>query len=119
MSKDRKPGPVESAWEGWIKSDECGDGPFLTGEHDSFLAACRLHDYEYLGHDTGEESGSRKEVDARFLRRALLIAKNRGSWWMKFKAYLYYGIIRAVGGIAWRRGSTIAGKLYRDGGEAR
>lgn len=120
MSQDRKPGPVEASWDGWKPDDECGDGDISTGPDDDLLPACRLHDFEYKSHDTGEERNSRLRVDRRFLRRGLLIARNQPTLWRKAKVatktIVYYGIIRAVGWWPWRRGTTIAGKLYKDGG---
>lgn len=101
MPDDLKPGPVESSWDGWKKEDECGWGPFQTGEDDPFLPFCHLHDFTYLEHDTKEDGRTRTEVDRQFLDRMLLMATNRDSDWLKIKAYIYWGIARGIGWIPW------------------
>lgn len=83
------------------KIDRCGIWPVIIA-HDEFKSMCEWHDQMYEYKEAGQQPMSRKEVDARFLKAMLIQAKARDSWTGKYRAYIYYGIARLLGGPFWK-----------------
>ena len=82
--------------------DVCGFGPFSSGPNDPFRPACIWHDRAYVQKVFFEDRGwNRKKIDRYFLKLMLDTAGN--SRVVKSKAYIYYAIVRAVGGILYNR----------------
>lgn len=81
---------------------ECGIGPLTTGLDDAFAVICDIHDQSFVLHEQGQETLTRKEVDARFLRAMLIRAGDSTS--LKARAYLYYSIARVFGNPFWSWG---------------
>lgn len=84
---------------------DCGCGIskiWFTGSKDPLLAACLWHDIAYTRNSFQQRSGwNRARVDNEFLRQMLAIAAAHLSATMKARAYVYYGIVRAVGWRWW------------------
>lgn len=82
------------------KFEGCGIKDILaTDSSDPFHKACVTHDKAYEKGSVMQKMSSRKQADDIFLAQCLEIA---GSCWpLKVKAYVYYGIIRAVGWLYW------------------
>lgn len=77
----------------------CGYWFLNTGKNDYFIPACEFHDKAYTKGSWHQKHMTRKEVDDKFLEHMLLLAGNDLT--KKAKAYLFYGIVRSVGGIFW------------------
>lgn len=86
--------------------DRCGIWPFSTdwfGE-DEFHQACKLHDNLFVQNELGITSLTRLDADRVFLRKMLSVAdmyEGAARWGLRTKAYVYYGLARAFGWIAW------------------
>lgn len=78
--------------------DECG--LWGIGACKRFKGPCSWHDRMYVLKEENGQPLSRKEVDKRFLR-AMLIAANKNPYYVA-KAYMYYGLTRALGGYLWK-----------------
>ena len=82
--------------------DGCGISWLLsTNETDPLTPACKRHDSLYVFSGPGRDPKKRALVDKEFLRDMLAIADHTGSWWLKPRAYLFYGVARLVGGFFW------------------
>lgn len=81
--------------------DRCGVFPLVLS-HDKFQSLCAWHDEQYILKEEGKQTLSRKEIDKRFLKAMLIQAEALDSWSYKLRAYAYYGIARAAGGIFWK-----------------
>jgi len=79
----------------------CGYGLFNTGSGDPFLGSCVVHDLHYEMHESGlgAPNVSRADIDDQFLDNMLRQAGS--SFALKIRAYLYYSVVRIVGGFAW------------------
>ena len=76
---------------------------WLTSAHDPFVPACAWHDQAYIKGSKEQEEMTRKETDKAFLGWMLDIARSAPKWsrWLGFRAYVFYGITRLVGGWYW------------------
>lgn len=72
--------------------------PFLLKDT-RFYPACEWHDRATMDGSAQQEMFSRWVVDRTFLHHLLQIAGP--SWWHRARAYLFYGIARALGGFFW------------------
>jgi hypothetical protein len=74
----------------------CGVWPVIL-KRTKFLPACEFHDRVYTKESFIQRKGwTRKEVDSWFLAQMKMIAKTP---YDKARAYLFYGIVRALGGF--------------------
>lgn len=76
----------------------CGAAGIETSKKDPFYAPCAVHDARFVESDTNLTM-TRKEADKEFLNNMLDVARITGKWYLVPKAYLYYGIARALGGL--------------------
>ena len=73
----------------------CGWWIFKTCDDDSFFECCKGHDDLYTNHgDT-----SQKEADLQFYNCCLTVAGD--SNYLKYRAWLFYGIVRSLGWMFW------------------
>lgn len=66
----------------------CGSWIFYNPFEQTFFEACKQHDIAYK-----EKTKTRYEYDRDFLQSMLEVAKDK-AWYHKFRAYLYYYIVR-------------------------
>ncbi len=76
----------------------CGIWPLLL-EKTRFYPACSWHDVAYTTDSWAQKNLTRKQVDDWFLKQNLLIAGDNK--YHRARAYLFYGIARAVGALWW------------------
>ena len=73
---------------------------WATDKSDPLFPACEAHDYLYS--DEGQNVKlTRKEADQILLYKGLFIAKDNIK--LRFRAYLYYAIARALGWLYWEK----------------
>lgn len=77
----------------------CGISWLWLDAYGDFKPACSIHDAEYGLNDGGVQPKTRKEVDDMFLQ--IMLNEAKGSTRKKAKAYIYYGLVRALGGLWW------------------
>ncbi len=78
----------------------CGYFLFRTGDGDPFRVACEIHDQRYANHEAAiGEIFTREQADSEFLHSMLETAGE--SWMLRAKAYGYYVIVKAFGGLIW------------------
>lgn len=81
------------------KYDGCGVSTiWATSEKDPFFEACKIHDSFYSKGSPAQSLMTRKEADKILLNNMLKVANTPI---LKAKAYLFYGIVRALGGFYW------------------
>lgn len=76
----------------------CGAAGIETSKKDPFLQPCAVHDARFVESNTNPNM-TRKEVDKEFLNNMLDVARVQNKWWLVPKAYIYYGLARAFGGL--------------------
>lgn len=82
----------------------CGLGVFHTGMGDRFQIACKIHDAAYIAQEEGIQTASRAVIDTIFLiNMKLAFESSKGIRRVTgyLKAYLYYGLVRSLGWLAW------------------
>lgn len=86
----------------WFRDNGCGSGPTARIVPDGvFGPACRRHDFNYM---LGGTARDREESDWQFLLDMLTIARRETrSWWLMWKAMLYYRAVRRAGSGAFSR----------------
>lgn len=72
---------------------------WLTRPDDPFVDACDWHGNAYMEGSVYQQKYSRALIDSAFLAQMLHAAGD--NLFLKLKAYLYYGLVRALGGKYW------------------
>lgn len=73
----------------------CGSWIFYIKQEKLFFEACKKHDIDYK-----EKVKTRKQADLDFLQNMLLAARLEPNYeWHKFRALLYYSIVRIFWGF--------------------
>lgn len=78
----------------------CGADKLNTGPNDPLVAACNIHDTDYVMSNTSDIQ-TRKQADLRFWSNMMTIIRVSGKWWLYPQAVVYYGIVRVAGPLFW------------------
>lgn len=82
------------------KEQGCGISKlWMTPREDPFFSSCQMHDGMYTKGSPIQDLLSRKEADTLFLKH--MLNNSRNDWRLKARAYLYYAIVRLIGGLWW------------------
>lgn len=73
----------------------------LPPDHPFTKEACSLHDRWYEMKEKKMETPGRKAVDRAFWEAMRRVAKKKKSPLLKAESYLFYGLVRLFGKVAW------------------
>ena len=98
MKESKENGKARASFLPEDDAEGCGYSPIIWNDPTLF-SACAIHDAEYGSNFLRQSEKTRAQVDKEFLSNMLDLSK--GKPLARARAYVYYWIVRAVGGLFW------------------